>query len=162
RGVRGGPRGGSGAPAVGLPQGGAGVRPAPVQGTERGRALLVEGQAVPPCGHPLREESAELPGLRAGSGHDGDVAVARTSQVAHLVSTEPRGPLQLSGIAPLPREAGGRGTSCEVSRRGEHTPVVGTWQNGGVPRLSACAALPCASGPFCHGGSEMWQNAPRT
>src|SRR5688500_3773381 len=67
----------------------AGGGPAPVPGAEPVRAVLVEGQAVPAGGDALRQEGGQLPGVREGGRHHGDVEVSRTSQVPNLVSIRP-------------------------------------------------------------------------
>ena len=47
---------------------------APVPGAEPVRAVLVEGQAVPAGGDPVREEGGQLPGVRQCGRDDGDAA----------------------------------------------------------------------------------------
>src|SRR5262249_59257646 len=82
--------GGGGDPDTEGPQGAAGHRPAPVPGAQRVRAVLAEGQAVPPGGDALREEGGQLPRLRPRRRHDGDAAVTQPSHFTYLVSIRPR------------------------------------------------------------------------
>src|SRR5262249_48659350 len=56
------------------------------------RAVLAEGQAVPPGGDALREEGGQLPRLRPRRRHDGDAAVTQPSHFTYLVSIRPRPP----------------------------------------------------------------------
>ena len=62
------PRAGSTAvhPSEEEPTGEDRVRPAPVQGTQRGGEVLRPGQAVPTCGDTLRQVGEELLGIRLG------------------------------------------------------------------------------------------------
>src|SRR5262249_1314170 len=72
------------------PQGAAGERPGAVQGPQPGGAVLVEGQAVPAGGHPVRQDRPELPGVRSGGLDHGAAALTCTTAITYLLSTRPR------------------------------------------------------------------------